>query len=128
MEDAVGIDPHQLVESLSQGIAGHLVACGINGRVAAHAPYGVATPFQLTQSVLALRVDGAADGHEDDAARRGSHIFDLLLLLIHVGPFSVCHYFPLSCERSGGFSPRALSRASTKSVNCPLFILLVCSL
>lgn len=38
-------------------------------RKSAHAPHGIAAPLQLAQAVLATGIEGAADGHENDATR-----------------------------------------------------------
>ena len=69
VEGDVGIDPHQFVESLGESVAGHLVACGVDGGVAAHTPDGIAASLQFAERVVATGFDGAADGHENDATR-----------------------------------------------------------
>jgi hypothetical protein len=73
IENDVSIDPHQFVESLGESVVGHLVACRIDGRVTAHAPDGIAAPLQFAQGIFATGVNGAANRHEDDAARYGEH-------------------------------------------------------
>lgn len=70
----IGIDPHEFVETLSDGIGGHLAASGIDGRVAAHAADSVASPFEFAQTVFAAGIDGPADRHEDDTTSGWGHV------------------------------------------------------
>ncbi len=79
IEDYIGIDPHQFAESLCEGIAGHLVARGVDGGVAMHAPDGIAAPLQFAQGILAAGIDGTGDRHENDTAGCGGHEKDSYL-------------------------------------------------
>ena len=59
--DDIGVDPHEFVEPLGEGVVGQLIACDINGGVAAHAPDDIAASLQFAQGVLATGVDAAAN-------------------------------------------------------------------
>jgi hypothetical protein len=68
VEHDIGIDPDQFVEAVGEGVGGHLVAGGIDGRVAADAADCASAALQFVQGVVAGRLKVRVQRHEEDGA------------------------------------------------------------
>src|SRR4051812_19294822 len=69
IERDVRVDPHQLVESFGERVAGHLAAPLVDRRIARDAPNGVAALLERIERASALRLNGMGDRNENDAFR-----------------------------------------------------------